>query len=206
LQATVQSIALIVEAKDPYTSGHQERVSPLAEAIAKEMGLTADQQDFISTAAIIHDLGKISIPSEILSKPTKLSELEFNLIKIHSMSGYNILRDIDFPWPVADIILQHHERMDGSGYPQHLQERLFFWRRGFWLLPTSWRPYLLTVPIVPPWELVLLWMRFPRIKASFMMQMLSMPAGNYFVRKISSLVKKCLRLFPSLLEIQIFLR
>jgi PAS domain S-box-containing protein/putative nucleotidyltransferase with HDIG domain len=121
LKATVQSIALIVEAKDPYTSGHQERVSHLAEAIAKEMGLTADQQDFVGTAAIIHDLGKISIPSEILSKPTKLSELEFNLIKIHSMSGYNILRDIDFPWPVADVILQHHERMDGSGYPQHLQ-------------------------------------------------------------------------------------
>ena len=121
MKATVQSIALIVEAKDPYTSGHQERVSHLAEAIAKEMGLTADQQDFVGTAAIIHDLGKISIPSEILSKPTKLSELEFNLIKIHSMSGYNILRDIDFPWPVADVILQHHERMDGSGYPQHLQ-------------------------------------------------------------------------------------
>jgi HD-GYP domain-containing protein (c-di-GMP phosphodiesterase class II) len=121
LQAAVQSIALLVETKDPYTTGHQERVSQLARAIAKEMGLTEDRQDFVSTASIIHDLGKVSVPSELLSKPTKLSELEFNLIKIHSMSGYNILRDIDFPWPMADVILQHHERMDGSGYPQHLQ-------------------------------------------------------------------------------------
>jgi putative nucleotidyltransferase with HDIG domain len=121
LHATVQSIALLVETKDPYTSGHQERVSQLAQAIAKEMGLTADQQDFVSTAAIIHDLGKISIPSEILSKPSKLSNLEFDLIKVHSLSGYNILKDIDFPWPVADVVLQHHERMNGSGHPQRLQ-------------------------------------------------------------------------------------
>ena len=121
LQATVQSIALLVETKDPYTSGHQERVSQLARAIAKEMGLTKDQQDFVSTASIIHDLGKVSVPSELLSKPTKLSDLEFNLIRVHSQAGYNILKDIDFPWPVADVVLQHHERMDGSGYPQHLQ-------------------------------------------------------------------------------------
>ncbi len=121
LQAAVQSIALLVETKDPYTSGHQERVSQLARAIAKEMDLTKDQQDFISTASIIHDLGKVSVPSELLSKPTKLSDLEFNLIRVHSQAGYNILKDIDFPWPVADVVLQHHERMDGSGYPQHLQ-------------------------------------------------------------------------------------
>ncbi len=122
LQATVQSIALLVETKDPYTSGHQQRVAQLALAIAQEMGLTADQQDFIYTASIIHDLGKVSVPSELLSKPTKLTEVEFNLIKTHSPSGYNILKDIDFPWPVADAVLQHHERMNGSGYPQHLQE------------------------------------------------------------------------------------
>jgi putative nucleotidyltransferase with HDIG domain len=121
LQATVQSIALIVEAKDPYTSGHQERVSHLAEAIAKEMGLTEDRQDFVRTASIIHDLGKVSVPSELLSKPTKLSELEFNIIKVHSQAGYNILKDIDFPWPVADVVLQHHERMNGSGYPHGLE-------------------------------------------------------------------------------------
>ncbi|MGA2780449.1 MAG: PAS domain S-box protein [Smithella sp.] len=120
LQAAVRSIALLVETKDPYTSGHQERVSQLAQAIAKEMGLTEDQLDFISTASIIHDLGKVSVPSELLSKPTKLSDLEFNLIKVHSQAGYNILKDIDFPWPVADVVLQHHERMNGSGYPQNL--------------------------------------------------------------------------------------
>ena len=122
LQATVQSIALMVETKDPYTAGHQDRVSQLAQEIAKEMGLTEDQQDLVRTASIIHDLGKVSVPSEILSKPTKLSELEFNIIKVHSQAGYNILKDIDFPWPVADVVLQHHERMNGSGYPQHLKE------------------------------------------------------------------------------------
>jgi len=121
LRATVHSFALIVETKDPYTSGHQDRVSRLGQAIAKEMDLTTDQQDFVRTASIIHDIGKVSIPSEILSKPTKLSELEFNLIKIHSQSGYDILKDIDFPWPLANAVLQHHERMDGTGYPQHLQ-------------------------------------------------------------------------------------
>jgi putative nucleotidyltransferase with HDIG domain len=108
--------------KDPYTSGHQQRVSDLARAIATEMGLSADRQDFIRTASTIHDIGKIAIPTEILSNPTKLTALEFNLIKTHPQSGYDILKDIDFPWPVADIVLQHHERMDGSGYPQGLKE------------------------------------------------------------------------------------
>jgi PAS domain S-box-containing protein len=121
LQATVQSIAMLVETKDPYTAGHQQRVSQLAQAIAKEMSLTTDQQDFVFTSSIIHDLGKVSVPSELLSKPTKLTEVEFNLIKTHSQSGYNILKDIDFPWPVADAVLQHHERMNGSGYPQNLK-------------------------------------------------------------------------------------
>jgi len=121
LQDTVKSMALIVETKDPYTAGHQQRVSHLAKAIASEMNLTEDRQDFVRTASMIHDIGKVSVPAEILRKPSKLSELEFNLIKIHSRSGYNILKDISFPWPVADVVLQHHERMNGSGYPQHLQ-------------------------------------------------------------------------------------
>ena len=107
--------------KDPYTAGHQRRVSDLARSIATEMRLSADQQDFVRTAANIHDIGKIAIPTEILSKPTKLTELEFSLIKTHAESGYNILKDIEFPWPVADVVLQHHERMDGSGYPQGLK-------------------------------------------------------------------------------------
>ena len=121
LKATVQAISMTVEMKDPYTSGHQRRVSDLARSIATEMGLLADRRDFIRTASTIHDIGKISIPSEILSKPTKLTDLEFNLIKTHSQSGYDILKDIEFPWPVANVILQHHERMDGSGYPQGLK-------------------------------------------------------------------------------------
>jgi PAS domain S-box-containing protein len=121
LGATVHSISVIVEMKDPYTSGHQQRVSDLARSIATEMGLSADRQDFIRTASAIHDIGKIAIPSEILSKPTKLTDLEFSLIKTHAQSGYDILKDIEFPWPVADVVLQHHERMDGSGYPQGLK-------------------------------------------------------------------------------------
>lgn len=121
LDATVNAIAAIVETRDPYTTGHQLRVSHLAQAIAEEMGLNADEKDFIGTAAVIHDIGKLSIPSEILTKPTKLTELEYELIKTHSQSGYNILKDIKFPWPVAIAILQHHERINGSGYPQNLQ-------------------------------------------------------------------------------------
>jgi PAS domain S-box-containing protein len=121
LGATVHSISQIVEMRDPYTSGHQQRVSDLARSIATEMGLSADRRDFIRTASSIHDIGKISIPSEILIKPTKLTDLEFSLIKTHSQSGYDILKDIEFPWPVANVILQHHERMDGSGYPQGLK-------------------------------------------------------------------------------------
>jgi PAS domain S-box-containing protein/putative nucleotidyltransferase with HDIG domain len=121
LRATVQAISLTVEMKDPYTSGHQQRVADLARAIATEMGLSTDRQDFIRTASTIHDIGKIAIPSEILSKPTKLTDLEFNFIKTHAHSGYDILKDIEFPWPVADVVFQHHERLNGSGYPQGLK-------------------------------------------------------------------------------------
>jgi HD-GYP domain-containing protein (c-di-GMP phosphodiesterase class II) len=120
LGATVQAIAVTVETKDPYTAGHQRRVADVACAIATEMNLPADQIDGIRMAAAIHDLGKISVPAEILSKPTKLTAIEFSLIKTHSQSGYDILKDIDFPWPVARTVLEHHERMNGSGYPNGL--------------------------------------------------------------------------------------
>ena len=120
LGATVQAIAVTVETRDPYTAGHQRRVANVACAIATEMSLSADQIDGIRMAAAIHDLGKISVPAEILSKPTKLTKLEFDLIKTHSQSGYDILKDIDFPWPVARTVLEHHERMNGSGYPHGL--------------------------------------------------------------------------------------
>jgi PAS domain S-box-containing protein len=121
LGGTVQAISMAVEMKDPYTAGHQRRTADLARSIATVMELSADRTDFIRIAATIHDIGKIALPAEILSKPTKLTEIEFSLIKTHSSYGYDILKDIDFPWPVADVILQHHERMDGSGYPNGLK-------------------------------------------------------------------------------------
>ncbi|MEW5904604.1 MAG: MASE3 domain-containing protein [Pseudomonadota bacterium] len=121
LQDTVQAIAATVEMRDPYTAGHQRRVAELAAAIAGEMGLPHEQVYAIHLAGIVHDLGKIAIPAEILSKPARLSEIEYSLIKSHPQTGYEILKDIDFPWPVAQMVLQHHERMDGSGYPQGLQ-------------------------------------------------------------------------------------
>jgi HD-GYP domain-containing protein (c-di-GMP phosphodiesterase class II) len=120
LGATIQAIVMIVETRDPYTAGHQRRVSDLARAIATEMNLPIDMIDGIRMAAAIHDLGKIYVPVEILSNPTKLTNIEFNLIKIHPQSGYDILKDIDFPWPIARIVLEHHERMNGSGYPNGL--------------------------------------------------------------------------------------
>jgi putative nucleotidyltransferase with HDIG domain len=120
--ATIQTLALTVETRDPYTAGHQKRVATLARAIAKEMVLPKNQIDGIRMAGAIHDIGKISVPAEILSKPTKLTEIEFSLIKTHAQSGYDILKDIDFPWPIARIVLEHHEKMDGSGYPNGLTE------------------------------------------------------------------------------------
>jgi putative nucleotidyltransferase with HDIG domain len=120
LGATVRAIAATVEAKDPYTAGHQRRVADLARSIATEMNLPGDQVDGIRMAGMIHDIGKISVPAEILSMPRKLTDVEFCLIKTHAQSGHDILKDIEFPWPIARMILEHHERMDGSGYPQGL--------------------------------------------------------------------------------------
>jgi PAS domain S-box-containing protein len=120
LAGTIQAMALTVETRDAYTAGHQRRVTNLARSIAQEMGLTEDEVDGIRMAGVIHDLGKISVPAEILSKPGKLSPLEFSLIKTHPQTGYDILKGIDFQWPIASIVLQHHERLDGSGYPNGL--------------------------------------------------------------------------------------
>ncbi len=121
MEGTINVIAKIIEAKDPYTAGHQQKVSKLATSIAWEMKLSEDKIEGIRIASLVHDIGKISIPAEILSKPTKLNEIEYSLIKDHSQIGYDILKSIEFPWPVAQIIFQHHERMDGSGYPQGLK-------------------------------------------------------------------------------------
>ena len=121
MEQSIETIASTVEARDPYTAGHQRRVGQLATAIAQEMGLPEDQVRGIHFAAIIHDLGKILIPTEILSKPGKITNLEYRLIQAHSQDGYDILKDVKYPWPIADIILQHHEKLDGSGYPQGLK-------------------------------------------------------------------------------------
>jgi PAS domain S-box-containing protein len=121
LGATINAMAVTVETRDPYTAGHQKRVADLAHAIAVEMNLKSEQIDGVRMASMIHDIGKISIPSEILTKPTQLTNLKFNLIKTHPVSGYNILKDIELPWPIARIVLEHHERIDGSGYPNGLK-------------------------------------------------------------------------------------
>jgi PAS domain S-box-containing protein/putative nucleotidyltransferase with HDIG domain len=116
-EGAIQTMATIVETRDPYTAGHQQQVTRLACAIANDLGLSEDQVNGIRMAAAIHDIGKIYIPAEILSKPGTLGSLEFAMIREHPRVGYDILQKIEFPWPVADIVLQHHERLDGSGYP-----------------------------------------------------------------------------------------
>ncbi len=120
LNGTIKAISLTVETRDPYTAGHQKRVSNLARAIAREMNLPGNMVDNIRMAGNIHDIGKISVPAELLSKPTKLTDLELSLIKVHAQSGYDILKDAGLPYPIAEIVLQHHERLDGSGYPNGL--------------------------------------------------------------------------------------
>jgi putative two-component system response regulator len=121
MRDTVRAMAATVETRDPYTAGHQRRVAELSTAIATRMRLPAHDIEGIFLAATVHDIGKIAVPAEILVKPTKLSNVEFSLIKGHSQAGYDILKGIAFPWPIADMTLQHHERMDGSGYPQGLK-------------------------------------------------------------------------------------
>jgi PAS domain S-box-containing protein/putative nucleotidyltransferase with HDIG domain len=121
MEATINTISKIVETRDPYTAGHQLKVSKLTSTIAREMKLTEDKIEGIRIASLVHDIGKISVPAEILSKPIKLNEIEYSLIKDHSQIGYDILKTIDFLWPVAEIVLQHHEKINGSGYPGGLK-------------------------------------------------------------------------------------
>lgn len=121
MEGTIQSMALTSETRDPYTAGHQNRVSKLACAIAREMGLPEDKIEGIRVSGTLHDIGKIFVPAEILSKPGKLRPNEINLLKDHADVGYELLKNIEFPWPVAEIVYQHHERLDGSGYPRGLK-------------------------------------------------------------------------------------
>jgi PAS domain S-box-containing protein/putative nucleotidyltransferase with HDIG domain len=120
LEQTVYALATAVEMRDPYTAGHQRRVADLASAVAAELNLSRHRSRGVHMAGLIHDVGKIHIPAEILSKPTRLTDVEWNLIKTHPRIGHDILKSIEFPWPVARIVLQHHERIDGSGYPKGL--------------------------------------------------------------------------------------
>ncbi len=118
---TIQVMVSAIEMRDPYTAGHQKKSADVAVDIAMEMGLAQEKIDGIRMAGIIHDIGKLSIPAEILSKPTKLTEVEFSLIKEHARSGYEMLKDVESPWPLAEIVYQHHERLNGTGYPRNLK-------------------------------------------------------------------------------------
>lgn len=120
LRQTVDVLTLAAEKRDPYTAGHEQRVASLALAIAEELGLPEAEREGLEYAALLHDIGKLAIPAEILTKPGRLSAGEYALVKTHVAHGFDILKSVDFPWPVADIVHQHHERLDGSGYPRAL--------------------------------------------------------------------------------------
>lgn len=121
MMATVEAVSAMVELRDPYTSGHERRVGELAAALGEELGLPEATVKGLRMTGYVHDIGKISVPAEILSKPGRLTELEYEIIKNHARSGYDILKGVEFPWPLPEVILQHHERLDGSGYPQRLK-------------------------------------------------------------------------------------
>jgi PAS domain S-box-containing protein len=121
MESTIEALAGTLELRDAYTAGHQRRVAELAAEIAREMGVTEDEVHGIHLAATVHDLGKIQVPAEILTKPTRLTNLEYEFVKTHAQAGYDLLKDIDFPWPIAQLVYQHHERLDGSGYPRGLR-------------------------------------------------------------------------------------
>lgn len=120
IEGVVRAMAKTVEIRDPFTSGHQQQVADLAYAVGRELGLPAERLEGIRMAGLIHDIGKVAVPAEILSRPGRLSEPEMTLVRNHAAAGYNILRTIDFPWPIAETVIQHHERMNGSGYPSGL--------------------------------------------------------------------------------------
>jgi putative nucleotidyltransferase with HDIG domain/PAS domain S-box-containing protein len=116
----IASIAAVIETRDPYTAGHSRRVTNIATRIAEEMGLSRERVDGLRLAGLVHDIGKIAVPAEFLTRPVKLSEAELSVIKQHAAAGYDILKVMDWPWPVAQIVRQHHERLDGKGYPDGL--------------------------------------------------------------------------------------
>ncbi|EFQ24291.1 HD-GYP domain-containing protein [Aminomonas paucivorans] len=121
LEGAIAALSTMSEIRDPYTGGHQQRVAELAEGLARTMGLDGPTCRLLHVAGMLHDIGKISVPFEILNKPRSLTEAEFSLVRTHSESGYEILRPLRFEGPVAEIVREHHERLDGSGYPQGLR-------------------------------------------------------------------------------------
>ncbi len=121
LKATIEAMSRTMEWRDPYTAGHQKRVALISAAIAKKLGLNNEQIEALYMAAMVHDLGKVAVPAEILTKPTRLTDLEMQMVQGHAESGYQILKDIPFPYPIAEMVYQHHERLDGSGYPRGLK-------------------------------------------------------------------------------------
>ena len=121
VEDTAYIIMKVVETRDPYSIGHQQRVSKLATAIAQEMKIPQEKIEGVRIASLVHDIGKVNLPTEIISKPGKLIDVEFNLIKNYPKVGYDILKKVDFPWPVAEIVFQHQEKIDGSGYPRGLK-------------------------------------------------------------------------------------
>jgi putative nucleotidyltransferase with HDIG domain len=120
LRATIEAVSKTMEWRDPYTAGHQRRVAQIAVAIARKLGWTAEKIEGLYLAAMVHDIGKVGVPSEILTKPMRLTHIEMQLVREHAETGYQILKDIPFPWPIAEMVRQHHERMDGTGYPKGL--------------------------------------------------------------------------------------
>ncbi len=121
LESIIWATAATVEVRDPYTAGHQQRVTNISLVIVNEMRLSEEKKQEIRMAAMVHDLGKICIPSEILSKPGRLNSVEFSMVKMHPQAGHDIFKNVELPWSIADILLQHHERLDGSGYPRRLK-------------------------------------------------------------------------------------
>jgi putative nucleotidyltransferase with HDIG domain len=121
LRATIEAMSRTMEWRDPYTAGHQKRVAMISMAIAKKLGWEIDRVQSLYMAAMVHDIGKVAVPSEILTKPSHLTDLEMQMVREHVENGYQILKDIPFPWPLADMVRQHHERLDGSGYPHQLK-------------------------------------------------------------------------------------
>ncbi len=179
LDALVHTIAATVEVRDPYTAGHQTRVAYLATAMAREMALDDADVQGIRTAAGIHDIGKIGVPAEILSKPGGLSTPEFEIIKEHPQQGHDIVAGIAFPWPVARMILRHHERLDGSGYPNGLSGERSSWGHASSPWPTWSRPCRRTALTVPPKAWRLRWQRSSANGVSSWTLMLWTPASCF---------------------------